>query len=147
MPNFSEQQVKLLHNIMIDFSCQMNKSKCIFFGNSFVVKVARQLFRKKWFCENSTFFNQTPGNLKYSIIFCVYVNLKRFAIVFLFAFAYNTKRFATAFLFFLFHFLVSAFRRIGKSYFQIFVQLLLWVRATWIGVINMICCVLWTKLL
>ena len=46
--------------------------------------------------------------------------------------------------FFLFLFFVSAFGRTGKMYFQIFVQLLLWVCVTKIGVNNMICHVLST---
>ena len=41
-----------------------------FFNNTFVIKVARQLFGKKWLLREFGFvfrlFNQTPGNLKYS---------------------------------------------------------------------------------
>ena len=46
--------------------------------------------------------------------------------------------------FFFFFFFVSAFGRTGKMYFQIFVQLLLWLCVTKIGVNNMICLVLST---
>ena len=97
-----------------------------------------------------------------AILFFVYV--QHLAIVFLFfslplslqcfwtnwqkfAFAYNAKRFAIVFLFLLFLLLVSAFGRAGKSYFKIFVQLLLWIRETRIGNNNMICCVLLTHVL
>ena len=62
----------------------------------------------------------------------------------LIAFACNAKCFAIAFLFFLFLFLVSAFGQTGKSYFQIFVQLLLWAHVIRIRVNTMVYCVLST---
>ena len=57
-------------------------------------------------------------------------------IIFIFTFAWNAKSFAIDILIFL---LVVFFAQTGKSYFQIFLQLLLLARVTWIGVINMIC--------
>ena len=66
----------------------------------------------------------------------------------LIAFSWNAKSFAIAILvFFLFFLLVTFSGQTGKSYFQNFVQLLLWARVTRIGVNNIICRVLSTHVL
>ena len=63
------------------------------------------------------------------------------------AFAWNAKSFSIAILVFVFFLLVTFSGQAGKSYFQSFVQLLLWAGVTRIGVNNMICRVLSTHVL